>query len=119
MTLQECYDAMGGNYQEVLDRLRKDERIQKFLLRFPDDPSYGQLCDALSNHQVEEAFRAAHTLKGTGQNLSLTPLYRSADTLCEALRGKQEYDPAFEPMLEAVKSDYARVTGCIAQLAAG
>ena len=33
MTVKECYDAMGADYEDVFARLRKDERIQKFLLK--------------------------------------------------------------------------------------
>jgi hypothetical protein len=117
MTVKECYDAMGGNYDEVLGRLRKDERIQKFLLRFPEDPSYGQLKEALDKHDVPEAFRASHTLKGTGQNLALTPLYQSADILCEALRGKETYEDRYAQLFKDVERDYALVTGCIGKLA--
>jgi HPt (histidine-containing phosphotransfer) domain-containing protein len=118
MTLQECYDAMGADYNEVMSRLRTEERTKKFLLKLPKDPSYEELCAALDKREIETAFRAAHTLKGVGQNLSLTPLYRSAAELCEALRGKQAYEERFGPMLAAVQRDYKLVTDCIAQLAA-
>ena len=40
MTLQECYAAMGGNYEEVLGRLRSDRLIQKFVMKFVNDSSY-------------------------------------------------------------------------------
>jgi HPt (histidine-containing phosphotransfer) domain-containing protein len=116
MTLKECYESMGANYDEVIGRLRTDERVQKFLVRLPKDPSYQQLCDALEQRQVEEAFRAAHTLKGVSQNLALTKLHHSADILCEKLRGQQEYDPACEPMLAEVKADYTEAMNAIAQL---
>jgi HPt (histidine-containing phosphotransfer) domain-containing protein len=116
MTLKECYDAMGASYDEVMGRLRTDERVQKFLLRLPKDPSYQQLCEAMEQKQVEEAFRASHTLKGVCQNLSLTKLYTSAATLCDAMRGKQDYDPAWESMLAEVKQDYDQAMGLIAQL---
>jgi HPt (histidine-containing phosphotransfer) domain-containing protein len=119
MTLNECYDAMGADYQEVQGRLRTDERIQKFLLKLPKDPSYETLCDSLERKEIEEAFRAAHTLKGVSQNLALTRLYRSADALCEALRGKQTYDPAYEPLLAAVREDYAMTMECVSKLTAG
>jgi HPt (histidine-containing phosphotransfer) domain-containing protein len=119
MTLNECYDAMGADYKEVQGRLRTDERIRKFLLKLPNDPSYETLCRSLEQKEIEEAFRAAHTLKGVSQNLSLTRLYRSADALCEALRGKTTYDPAYEPLLAGVKEDYAVVAENIAKLAAG
>ena len=32
MTLQECYEKMGANYDEVKRHLIKEERIQKILL---------------------------------------------------------------------------------------
>jgi len=36
MTIQECYAAIGGDYNDVASRLRTDERIAKFLFRiFP------------------------------------------------------------------------------------
>ena len=31
MTVKECYEAMGADYDDVMGRLRKDERVQKFL----------------------------------------------------------------------------------------
>ena len=40
MTVKECYDAMGADYEDVFARLRKDERIQKFLLKVMNDKSY-------------------------------------------------------------------------------
>ena len=39
MTLQDCYKAMGADYDEVFGRLRSERLIQKFVLRFPDDGS--------------------------------------------------------------------------------
>jgi HPt (histidine-containing phosphotransfer) domain-containing protein len=116
MTLKECYAAMGADYDQVMGRLRTDERVQKFLLRLPQDPSYDQLCDAMAQHNAEEAFRAAHTLKGVSQNLSLTNLYHAAAELCDALRGRTDYDPAYEPLLETVKTAYAATRDAIAQL---
>ena len=31
MTLQECYESMGADYQGVMGRLMKEERVLKFL----------------------------------------------------------------------------------------
>ena len=64
MTVKECYDAMGADYEDVFARLRKDERIQKFLLKVMNDKSYDLLCSSLESGDMAEAFRAAHTLKG-------------------------------------------------------
>lgn len=116
MTVKECYEAMGGDYDDVVSRLRTDERIAKFLLKIADDKSYALLLDSLEAKNMEEAFRAAHTLKGVCMNLSIKRLYGSAEQLTEALRGRHEYDSSLEPLLEKVKEDYAVTIDCIKRL---
>ena len=81
MTLQECYEALGGNYQEVSSRLPSEKFIQKFVLKFLDDQSYQLLEDSWQSGNDEEAFRAAHTIKGMCQNLSFTTLQESSSQL--------------------------------------
>ena len=48
MTLQECYAAMGGNYEDVAKRLPSEKLIQKFVLKFLDDKSYKLFCDSMA-----------------------------------------------------------------------
>ena len=116
MTVKECYDAMGADYEDVFVRLRKDERIQKFLLKVMNDKSYDLLCSSLESGDMAEAFRAAHTLKGVCQNLSLTPLYKSAAVLSDRLKEQTEYGSDIEPMLDRVREDYERTISCIREL---
>jgi HPt (histidine-containing phosphotransfer) domain-containing protein len=116
MTIQACYAAMGADYDGVASRLRTEERIRKFLLKFPQDPSYNLLCTSLQSRNMEDAFRAAHTIKGVCQNLSLTKLYQSSSNLTEMLRGRTEYIPELEPALEAVKKDYGETVSYIQEL---
>ncbi len=106
MNVQECYEAIGGNYQEVLGRLRDDTRILKFLSLFLNDPSYDLLVNSIAKDNAEEAFRAAHTIKGVCLNLSLTRLFRSSNELTEALRGKSEVSGEAKKLAEKVKEDY-------------
>ena len=79
MTIQECYKAIGGNYEAVLGRLHSEALIQRFTLKFLEDQSYLQLKQALENKNYEDAFRSAHTLKGVCQNLSFDRLYEVSD----------------------------------------
>ena len=79
MTMQECYKAIGGNYEAVLGRLHSEALIQRFTLKFFEDQSYLQLKQALENKNYEDAFRSAHTLKGVCQNLSFDRLYEVSD----------------------------------------
>ena len=86
MTIQECYQKMGADYEDVLKRLYSESMIRKFARMFLDDDSYPKLEDALKKENVEEAFRAAHTLKGVCQNLGFTNLYQPTYDLTEVLR---------------------------------
>lgn len=117
MTVKECYEAIGADYEDVMGRLRKDERVQKFVLKLLDDKSYELLEKSVASKDMSEAFRAAHTLKGVCQNLSLTPLFQSASELAERLRNAQDYSEDMEPLLEQVKKDYTHMIDCIRQLA--
>ena len=113
MTVKECYEIIGANYEEVESRLRTEERIKKFVL---NDKSYDLLCDSIKQKNMEEAFRAAHTLKGISQNLSLTTLYQSSNLLSEKLRENQEYSKQAEELFEQVKRDYIYITETIKNL---
>lgn len=106
MTLQDCYITLGGNFEDVSGRLRSEKMIRKFVLKFLDDPSYALLCSSLDTQNYEEAFRAAHTLKGVCQNLSFTTLYTSSSQLCEALRNG--YTPEVPALADQVAQDYQR-----------
>ena len=39
MTLQECYTALGGNYDDAISRLRSERLVTKFVVKFLDDDS--------------------------------------------------------------------------------
>lgn len=104
MTAKECYEQMGGNYENVLERLSSETLIKKFLKKFVDDGSFSDIIRYLDAGENENAFRAAHTLKGICLNLGLDRLYESAVEVTESLRGgKNETNPE---MLERLKSDY-------------
>lgn len=106
MTLQECYEAMGGDYTGVMGRLMKEDRVTRFLGKFKDDSMLEPLETSLEAKNYEEAFRAAHNLKGVCQNLGITKLADSSSELCETMRnGEPTVDIA--PLLEAVRRDYA------------
>ncbi len=47
MTLKECYDTLGGGYDEVMGRLRTEERVKKFVFKFLADKSFLTLTAAL------------------------------------------------------------------------
>nr|WP_325186539.1 Hpt domain-containing protein [uncultured Oscillibacter sp.] len=111
MTLQECYAAMGGDYDDVAGRLRSDRLIQKFVLKFAEDGSYQLLVDSMAAKNYDDAFRAAHTIKGVCQNLGFTRLLDSSSRLSEALR--HGYTPEADGLAEQVGRDYQDTIGAI------
>lgn len=100
MRIDELYRAIGGDYNDVLSRFMTEERVVRFVRKFPADGSFALLQQSLKEGNAEEAFHAAHTLKGVAQNLSFTELYERAVTVTEILRGGSLNVAAEMPALE-------------------
>jgi HPt (histidine-containing phosphotransfer) domain-containing protein len=83
MTIKECYEQLGQNYEEVLDRLGSEVILKKFVIKFLDDPSFQMLEDGLKEKNADQAFRAAHTIKGICLNLGFDKLYQASSDLTE------------------------------------
>ena len=114
MTIVECDQQLGGNLENVKTRLPSDSLIKRFIIKFLDDSSYSELCDALQKGQRDEAFRAAHTLKGVCANLGFDQLENSASALTELLRPKDIGIPEEAvSMMKDVKHDYEMTVGAI------
>ena len=114
MTIVECYQQLGGNLENAKTRLPSDSLIKRFIIKFLDDSSYSELCDALQKGQRDEAFRAAHTLKGVCANLGFDQLENSASALTELLRPKDIGIPEEAvSMMNEVKRDYEITVGAI------
>ena len=116
MTLQECYAALDGDFAGVSGRLPSEKFIQKYVLKFLDDGSYELLLRSMEEENWEEAFRAAHTIKGVCQNLAFTHLAQSSSALTEALRSGMS--PEAPGLLEKVKADYQRTVSAIQEFQA-
>ena len=113
MTIQECYRNLGGDYARTEKRLPSVGMIRRFLLRFPQDPTFASLCQAMREGDREAAFRCAHTLKGVCANLGLDRLLDSSGRLTEALRTAEDMPESAAELLEAVRRDYALTVGAI------
>lgn len=115
MRLEEGYEKLGGDLAEVLERLKKRERILRLIKKVPGDPSMQQLRDAMGQRDYEEAFRFAHNLKGVCANLGLEDLRSAASTLTECLRdGTPKEEP--EPLMELLEGSYETAIRIMGQL---
>lgn len=113
MDVKQCYELLKGNYTEAIGRLMSDRLIERLILKFPQDASMTQLREALAAENYEDAFRAAHTLKGVAGNLAFTALHISASDLTEALRANKQ-KPAAD-LVQKLEADYTCVINTLEQ----
>lgn len=114
MNLQQFYAMTGGNYDDALGRLRKDERIMKYLVRIPEEEAadYNGIFESAAAENWDALFSFSHTLKGVAANLSLTDLFGKASAICEAVRdgsapGKGKApETDLGPMLDELKKTW-------------
>lgn len=112
MTAKECYEKIGGNYDEAIGRLMMDDMVTRFVKMFLNDTSFAELEKAMSIEDYDAAFKAAHTLKGVCQNLSLAGLSKPADEITENLREATRNIDRAKVLFEEVKKQYEiNVTG--------
>lgn len=80
-------EQLGVNFETGLARFVGNERLfLDFLIKFPKDKSFESMVGEIQNGNCEEAFKAAHTLKGVAGNLSLDGFYKALAPLVEDLR---------------------------------
>lgn len=86
MQNKEELKALGIDIDAALERFMGSEKlILKTLTLFTADENLNSLCTALENNNAEEAYKAAHTLKGVCGNLSLTKLFELIKDISDAL----------------------------------
>ncbi len=114
MTVEESYNSIGADYADICKRFGGETLVKKFALKFLQDPSYQALEKAIADDEAQEAFRAAHTLKGISANLSLTNLYTVSSVLTEKLRGGKLED--YEEDYQKVQEQYRLTTEALSQI---
>jgi len=114
MDIKEFYNSINSNYGEVFDRIPDDNFILKFVLKFMNDESFTNLKKAFEEKNVEEAFRAAHTLKGVCANLGFNQLFEVSKELTDVLR-KKSFDGSNE-LYQKVCDEYQKVIDGIKQI---
>ncbi len=83
----------GANTEEGLKRCMNNESFYLRLVKMiPGDASFRKLYDAVDKSDLDTAFEAAHALKGSVGNLSLTPIFEPICEITELLRAKTQTD---------------------------
>ena len=112
MDSKNCYDSIGGSFEEVIQRLGNESLIERFVRMFPSDESYANLCKAMDEKNWTEFFNASHTLKGISANLSFKKLYQAASTLTEDVRSGNP-SPSVQDDFEKVCAEYKIIMDCL------
>ena len=116
INLEQFYACVGGNGNEVIERMGGNEdMVRRFLKKFLDDDSFSLLKQSLQNNDVKSAFRGVHSLKGVAATLGLQSLYSIAFSVTELLRSENIEDAkALFPELE---KEYNQACELIKELA--
>ena len=110
MTLRDCFASIQGDYEGLMSRVMTEKLAERLVLKFLEDPNFGQLVEGIEQEDYEKAFRGAHTLKGVCASLGFTRLQEVSSQFTEELRGREK--PEHMELLELVRQEYDRV--CIA-----
>lgn len=117
VTLQECYESIGADYNTTIARMcGKESILEKFVRKFAADQSYSTLVSSFESGDIETAFRMAHTLKGVCANLGFTKLLESSSALTEELRNQETVPDSAMELYEQVKKDYDMTMNAINQI---
>ena len=116
MTLKEFYGKVGGDYEDVCERLGGPEVIGPIVKMLLTDRHYENCRQALIAKDLDSAFCAVHALKGICMNLDIRNLMEDAAELTEVLReGQREPDRA-PAAFSALQSTYRDVIDALKEL---
>ncbi len=115
MSVNEFYDKIEGNYEDIKGRLRSDELIARFLQKFLTENTYSSLVEAVEAQDVEASIFAVHKLKGVAANLSFTKLFELSNAFLTDLR-KENQTVVDKEMMQQVATEYERVIQAIQEM---
>ena len=94
--------AYGANTAEGLTRCMNNESFYiRMVKMIPGDANFPKLYDAVDKGDMDIAFEAAHALKGSTGNLSLTPIFAPISEITELLRAREEID--YSALIAAIR----------------
>lgn len=116
---REIFEAYGADYEITMERFMGSEKMYLECLNMLfDDENMQNLEKALRSSNLQNAFEAAHTLKGVAGNMGLTHLYNAICTIVELLRKKEKRNDYLE-LYEAIRLEFQKVDQLRHRLAKG
>ena len=99
----EKLQEFGVDTKEGLTRCMNNQTFYFKMLKMGlGNDQFEKLESALKANNLDEAFEAAHALKGVLGNLALTPIYKPLAEMTEMLRAKKtaDYVSMYAPILD-------------------
>ncbi len=117
MNFNELLAQIGVDAEATVARLGgMEELLKRFILKFPQDPTFSALAKAYDSRDMEALGCHVHTLKGLTANLGIEPLRQMCEEYLEGIRANL-------PMAELtayqrrLTLEYRRVSGAISRYA--
>ncbi len=97
----EALRRFGANVEDGLNTcVNNEEFYLKMVRKAVADASFDRLEKAVEGKDLDEAFEAAHALKGALGNLAITPILEPVVEMTEHLRGREDMD--YGPYLKTI-----------------
>ncbi|MBQ2146937.1 MAG: Hpt domain-containing protein, partial [Firmicutes bacterium] len=104
----------GADTEAGLTRCMNNEEFYFRLIGMAaKDPNFEKLEIALAMEEPDDAFEAAHALKGVLGNLSLTPLLEPVAEMTELLRARADAD--YAPLMAKIDEKLAELKALAAE----
>ena len=104
----EALKQYGADAEVGLARCINNESLYLRLVgQVAGNDNFVKLVKAIENNNYDDAFQAAHGLKGIVTNLSLTPLEKPICEITELLRNKTDVD--YSSLLEEIETQRKRL----------
>lgn len=115
MNLQKFYVAIKSEYQPVMERFCSQEALLgKFILRFPEDKTFGEITAAVSDGDYPQVESRAHALKGVAANLGFEQLKEACGELVLCVRNDQPEN--IPGIFGRVETEYGIVCRAISEM---
>ena len=118
MTLQELYQSIGGDYDQMMRILRMEKLVDKHIRKFSKNGVVERLLAAGQSKDPTEMFEAAHAMKGVCGNLGLKDLCDLASKISEEYRPgntRKMSEEEVEQLLAATAAQYEKTKEEIAR----
>lgn len=116
MTVLESMRLCGVDTETTLHRFAGNESLLKrFVQKFPQDPTYQSLSEAIKGGDPSLVERSAHTLKGIAANLGYQTLSdRCADLVAAVRQGEYGSNVG---LFQNITEEYDKIVNAIGQIA--